>query len=76
VSDYGLDDGAIEVLTPAEARDFSSNLCVQTGSGDHKASGIMGNGVPFPFPHSHPDSLTDITLYHNVYHVIGRQERA
>jgi hypothetical protein len=28
VSGYGLDDRANEVRSPAEARDFSSNLCV------------------------------------------------
>jgi hypothetical protein len=33
VSDYWLDDWAIEVQSPAEAKDFSSNFCVQTGSG-------------------------------------------
>jgi hypothetical protein len=27
VSGYGLDDRAIEVRSPAEAKDFSSNLC-------------------------------------------------
>jgi hypothetical protein len=44
VSGYGLDDRAIEVRSPAEARDFSSNLCVQTGSGAHPASCTMGTG--------------------------------
>jgi hypothetical protein len=33
VSGYGLDDGAIEVRSLAEAKDFFSSLCVQTGSG-------------------------------------------
>jgi hypothetical protein len=32
----------------AGARDFSSNLCVQTGSGAHPASCTMGTGGPFP----------------------------
>jgi hypothetical protein len=32
VSDYGLHDRAIEVRSPAEAKDFSSTLCVQTSS--------------------------------------------
>jgi hypothetical protein len=31
VSDYGLDDRAIGVRSPAVAKDFSSSLCVQTG---------------------------------------------
>jgi hypothetical protein len=45
---YGLDDRAIGVPYPAEARDFSSNFCVQTGSGAHPASCPMGTGGPFP----------------------------
>jgi hypothetical protein len=48
VSDYGLDNWAIEVRSPAEAEDFSCNLCVQTGSGAHPASCTMGTGGPFP----------------------------
>jgi hypothetical protein len=48
VSDYGLDDRAIEVRSPAGAKDFSSILCVQTGSEAHPASCTMGTGVPFP----------------------------
>jgi hypothetical protein len=43
VSGYGLDDwdrGSI----PAEAREFFSNLCIQTGSGAHPASCTMGTG--------------------------------
>jgi len=41
-SNYGLDDRAIQVRSPAEAKDFSSNLCVQTGSEAHPASCTMG----------------------------------
>jgi hypothetical protein len=48
VSDYGLDDRAIGVRSPAEAKDFSSILCVQTGSGAHPASCTMGTGVLSP----------------------------
>jgi hypothetical protein len=48
VSDYGLDDRAIEVRSTAGAEDFSSSLCVQTGSGSHPASCTMGTGGPFP----------------------------
>jgi hypothetical protein len=48
VSDYGLDDRVIGVRSPAGARYFSSNLCVQTGSGAHPASCTMGTGVPLP----------------------------
>jgi hypothetical protein len=48
VSDYGLDDRAIGVRSPAGAKDFSSSLCVQSGSGAHPASCKMGTGGPFP----------------------------
>jgi hypothetical protein len=48
VSDYGLDDRAIEVRSPTEAEDFSSSPCVQTGSGAHPASHPMGTGGSFP----------------------------
>jgi hypothetical protein len=48
VSDYGLDDWAIEVRSSAEVKDFSSSLCVQTGSGAHPACCTMGTGGPFP----------------------------
>jgi hypothetical protein len=48
VSDYELDDRAIGVRSPAGAKDFSSNLCVQTGSGAYPASYTMGTGGPFP----------------------------
>jgi hypothetical protein len=45
VSDYGLNDrGSI----PTEAEEFSSGLCVQTGSGVHPASCSMGTEGPFP----------------------------
>jgi hypothetical protein len=44
VSDYGLDDRAIGIRSPAGAKDFSSSLCVQT----HPASSPMGTGGPFP----------------------------
>jgi hypothetical protein len=46
VSGYGLDDRANDVRSPAE--DFSSNPCIQTGSGTHSASCIIGNGSPIP----------------------------
>jgi hypothetical protein len=48
VSGYGLDDRAIQVRSPAEAKAFSSSLCVQTGSGAHPASCPMGTWGPFP----------------------------
>jgi hypothetical protein len=54
VSDYGLDDRAIGVRSPAGAKDFSSNLCVQTGSGAHPTSCTMGTGGPFPGAKARP----------------------
>jgi hypothetical protein len=46
---YGLDDRAIEVGFPAEAKGFfSSDLCAQTGYGAHTASCTVGTGGPFP----------------------------
>jgi hypothetical protein len=47
VSVYGLDNRAIGVRSPGGAKDFSSSLCVHTGSGAHPASCTMGNGGPF-----------------------------
>jgi hypothetical protein len=44
---YGLDDRDIVVRSPAGAKDFSSIICVQTGSGAHPASCTMGTGGPF-----------------------------
>jgi hypothetical protein len=59
VSDYGLDDRAIGVWSPAEAKDFSSSLCVQTGSGSHPASCTMGTGGPFPGGKARPGRDAD-----------------
>jgi hypothetical protein len=47
VSGYALDHRAIGVRSPAGAKNFSCNLCVQTGSGTHPASCPMGTGGPF-----------------------------
>jgi hypothetical protein len=44
VSDYGLDDRAIGVRSPAGAKHFPSNLCVQTDAEAHPASYPMGTG--------------------------------
>jgi hypothetical protein len=59
VSDCGLDDLAIGVWSPAGAKDFSSNLCVQTGSGAHPASCTMGTGGPFPGGKARPGRDAD-----------------
>jgi hypothetical protein len=59
VSGYGLGDRAIEVRSPAEAKGFSSILCVQTGSGANPASCTMGTGGPFPGVVARPGRDTD-----------------
>jgi hypothetical protein len=56
VSDYGLDDRAIGVRSPAGTKDFSSSLCVQIGSGAHPASCTMGTGGPFTGGKARPGS--------------------
>jgi hypothetical protein len=48
VSYYRLEDRAIEVQSPAEAKDFSSSLCVQTDSGAHPDSCPMSTEGHFP----------------------------
>jgi hypothetical protein len=59
VPDYGLDGRAIGVRSPAGAEDFSSILCVQTGSGAHPASCTMGTGGPFPGGKTRPGRDAD-----------------
>jgi hypothetical protein len=59
VSDYGMDDLAIGVRSPAGAEDFSSNLCVQTGFEAHPASCPMGTGGPFPGGKARPGRDAD-----------------
>jgi hypothetical protein len=61
VSDYGLDDRAIEVRSPAGAKDFSSSLCVQTSSGAHPASCTMGTGGLFSGGKARPGRDADHT---------------
>jgi hypothetical protein len=45
VSDYELDNQEIGIRSLAEAKGFSSNLCVQTGSSAHPDSYEMGTGA-------------------------------
>jgi hypothetical protein len=59
VSDYGLHDRAIGVRSPAGAKNFSSILCVQTGSGAHPASCTMGTGGHFPGCRARPGRDAD-----------------
>jgi hypothetical protein len=55
-TDYGLDNRG---RSPTEAEDFSSSLCVQTGSGAHPASCTMGTGGPFSGGKARPWRDTD-----------------
>jgi hypothetical protein len=41
-------DWTTGVRSPAEVTEFSSNLCVQTGSEVHPAVYLMGTGGPSP----------------------------
>jgi hypothetical protein len=59
VSDYGLDDRVMEVRSPAEAKDFSYSLFVQTGSGAHPAFCTIGTGGPFPGGKARPGRDAD-----------------
>jgi len=59
VSGYGLEDRAIEVRSWQRREDFSSGLCVQTGSGAHLVSCIMGTGGPFPRAKARPGPDAD-----------------
>jgi hypothetical protein len=57
VSGYGRpgDRGSIT----GRGKDFSSNLCVQTGSEAHPASCTMGTGGPFPAGKARPGRDAD-----------------
>jgi hypothetical protein len=54
VPGYGLDDRVIEFCPRKRRKDFFSSLCVQTGSGAHRASCPMDTGDPFPGAKSWP----------------------
>jgi hypothetical protein len=62
VSDYELDYWAIGVRSPAEAKDFSFNLCVHTGSGAHPASYTVGTGGPVSKVKARPGHDADHSL--------------
>jgi hypothetical protein len=59
MSDYELDDRAIQFRSSAEAKDLSSNLWVQNGSGAHPASCPVGTGDPFPGGKTRPGRDAD-----------------
>jgi hypothetical protein len=52
-------DWTAGVRSSTEAEDFSSNLCVHTGSGAHAASCIGGTGGPFPGGKARPGRDAD-----------------
>jgi hypothetical protein len=54
-----MDDRAIEARSSAEAKDFSTNICVQTGSEAHPASCTMGTGGSFLAGKTRPGSDAD-----------------
>jgi hypothetical protein len=54
----------IEVRSPAEAKNFSCSLCVQTGSGAHPASCAMGTGGSSPRGQSAARGVTLTTHHH------------
>jgi hypothetical protein len=66
VSEYGLHDRAIGVRSPVGAKDFSSILCVQTGSEVHPASCTMGTGGSFPWGAQRDRGMTLTTHPHLV----------
>jgi hypothetical protein len=59
VSRYGPTTGRPRFNSQQRRKDFSSSLCVQTGSGAHLASCTMGNRVPFPGAKARPGRDTD-----------------
>jgi hypothetical protein len=62
VSDRGLDDRTIGVRFPAQVKDFSCSLCVQTSSGAHPASCTMGTAGSFPGTKAQPGRDADHSL--------------
>jgi hypothetical protein len=56
---YLTTDWTAGVRSPTEAEDFSSNLCIQTGSGAHPASYTVGTGGSFPGGKARPGRDAD-----------------
>jgi hypothetical protein len=71
VSGYGLDGRMIEVRSLVETRDFSSSLCVQTGSGARPASCTMGTGVSFSGDKARPGRDADLSPPSTVRSWVG-----
>jgi hypothetical protein len=54
-------DWTTGVRSPSDAEDFSSTLCVQTGSGAHPASCTVGTGGSFPGGKARPGRDADLS---------------
>jgi hypothetical protein len=52
-------DWEVEVRFPVKAKDFSSNLCILTGSEAHLASYTVGISDPFPGGKARPGRNAD-----------------
>jgi hypothetical protein len=52
-------DWTAGLRSPTDAEDFSSSLCVQTGSGAHPASCTVGTGGSFPGGKARPGRDAD-----------------
>jgi hypothetical protein len=52
-------DWTTGIRSPTEAEEFSSNLCIQTGSGANPASYTMGTGGSFPGGKARPGCDAD-----------------
>jgi hypothetical protein len=66
VSGYGLDDRVIEVWSPAEAKDFSSSLCVLTSS-EHHPMVTGGNARPGCDTDHSPPSNAEVKNEQELY---------
>jgi hypothetical protein len=53
---------AIEIRSSAEAKSFSSSLCVQTGSGAHRACCTKDTVGPYPVAKARPGREADQSL--------------
>jgi hypothetical protein len=63
VSGYVLENRDIEVRSPAEEKDFYSNLSVLNGSEAHRDSCKMDTGGPFPRAKARPGRDADHSPY-------------
>jgi hypothetical protein len=69
VSDYGLNDRTFGVRSPAGVKDFSSILCVQTGSEANPASCTMDTGGPSLMMEAVRTSETSVDNYFTRHYI-------